>query len=134
VHVRRPDGSGYDYEENVFIPDGNPWHGGHRVLSLLMLSPDGTETLRETREHVDLDFDSLQDLGRMTAEGDLEAQEVMQDLAEQEYKRQTRIAAGIEHACAGCGCSESRACPGGCVWATRTLCSRCANPGRAVII
>lgn len=27
--------------------------------------------------------------------------------------------------CAGCGCSMARACPGGCVWATPTRCSRC---------
>ncbi len=44
---------------------------------------------------------------------------------DEEEERQARIAAGVEHACAGCGCSESRACPGGCVWATATLCSRC---------
>ncbi len=30
-----------------------------------------------------------------------------------------------EPRCLGCGCSESHACPGGCVWATPTLCSRC---------
>jgi hypothetical protein len=42
-----------------------------------------------------------------------------------EQMRQARIAAGLEHACACCGCSESRACPGGCVWATDNLCSRC---------
>jgi len=28
--------------------------------------------------------------------------------------------------CLGCGCSQLRACPGGCIWATATLCSRCA--------
>jgi hypothetical protein len=43
----------------------------------------------------------------------------------EELARQARIAAGEEHACAGCGCSETRACEGGCVWATETLCSRC---------
>lgn len=45
----------------------------------------------------------------------------------EEAARQARIAAGVEHACAGCGCSESRACEGGCVWATATLCSRCVR-------
>lgn len=49
------------------------------------------------------------------------------DLDLEESKRQARIAAGIEHQCAHCGCSESRACPGGCVWATPTLCSRCVT-------
>jgi len=42
-----------------------------------------------------------------------------------EIQRQARIAAGVEHACAGCGCSETRSCPGGCVWANERLCSRC---------
>ena len=44
-----------------------------------------------------------------------------------EFQRQQRIAAGTEHACTRCGCSESRSCPGGCVWATPTLCSRCVS-------
>ncbi len=43
-----------------------------------------------------------------------------------ERARQARIAAGEEHACAVCGCSETKACAGGCVWATERLCSRCA--------
>lgn len=29
--------------------------------------------------------------------------------------------------CQICGCSEFNACPGGCVWATPTLCSRCVR-------
>jgi len=49
-----------------------------------------------------------------------------------EAARQARIAAGFEYACVVCGCSESRACPGGCVWAAPNLCSRCAYPGRMV--
>ena len=43
----------------------------------------------------------------------------------EEVLRQARIAAGTEHACAVCGCSDSRACDEGCVWATESLCSRC---------
>ena len=27
--------------------------------------------------------------------------------------------------CQACGCSEVDPCPGGCVWATPELCSRC---------
>lgn len=42
-----------------------------------------------------------------------------------EAERLERIMAGSEHQCAGCGCSESRPCPGGCVWATSAVCSRC---------
>jgi hypothetical protein len=30
-----------------------------------------------------------------------------------------------EPRCARCGCSDSRSCPGGCVWAAPNLCSRC---------
>jgi hypothetical protein len=30
-----------------------------------------------------------------------------------------------EQRCSVCGCSNSQACPGGCIWATDTLCSRC---------
>lgn len=48
-----------------------------------------------------------------------------EEMDAREAARQARIAAGVEHACASCGCSETRACPGGCVWAGPTLCSRC---------
>ena len=30
-----------------------------------------------------------------------------------------------ERVCAGCGCTDGRACPGGCWWATPDLCSTC---------
>jgi len=52
------------------------------------------------------------------------------DLGVEETQRQARIAAGVEHTCVVCGCSESRACPGGCVWAKPNLCSRCASAAR----
>ncbi|HZP16811.1 MAG TPA: hypothetical protein VFB00_02520 [Terriglobales bacterium] len=42
-----------------------------------------------------------------------------------EAERQARIAAGVERACIICGCSETRACAGGCVWANEKVCSRC---------
>jgi hypothetical protein len=44
-----------------------------------------------------------------------------------ELARQKRILAGQEHVCVVCGCSESRSCEEGCVWATETHCSRCVN-------
>lgn len=28
--------------------------------------------------------------------------------------------------CVGCGCTEDNPCDGGCIWASETLCSRCA--------
>lgn len=36
------------------------------------------------------------------------------------------IAAAAEMRCAVCGCSDSQACRGGCIWASDGLCSRCA--------
>ncbi|HEX7128289.1 MAG TPA: hypothetical protein VF406_21260 [Thermodesulfobacteriota bacterium] len=35
-----------------------------------------------------------------------------------------RLEAGLP-ACRRCGCTSANACPGGCVWATPDLCSRC---------
>lgn len=32
--------------------------------------------------------------------------------------------------CRVCGCTDERACPGGCVWAEPSLCSRCARRRR----
>lgn len=43
-----------------------------------------------------------------------------------ESMRMVRIEAKEEHQCEKCGCSEDRPCEGGCLWATETLCSRCA--------
>lgn len=31
----------------------------------------------------------------------------------------------VEGQCRVCGCTNDRACPGGCVWAEPDLCSRC---------
>lgn len=45
----------------------------------------------------------------------------------EEEDRQARIAAGIEMACRICGCSDSAACPGGCIWYAPNLCSRCVK-------
>lgn len=54
-----------------------------------------------------------------------EALEAYDVEATDEDRREDRIAAGMEQACASCGCSETCPCPGGCVWATANLCSRC---------
>ncbi len=32
-----------------------------------------------------------------------------------------------ERTCRVCGCTDSRACPGGCYWVQEDLCSRCAE-------
>ena len=34
-----------------------------------------------------------------------------------------------EVSCRGCGCTESEACEGGCIWATPSLCSACVRRG-----
>jgi len=57
------------------------------------------------------------------------------DLVDQEQLEQLEAAEAIKLAshllenggprCLGCGCSATRPCPGGCVWATETLCSQC---------
>lgn len=36
-----------------------------------------------------------------------------------------QLAGSWEMTCRVCGCSDSRACEGGCVWAAPNLCSRC---------
>jgi hypothetical protein len=91
LHLRREDGSGFDYEEDLVIDD-----------------PD----LLEDRDFLREMQDSLERGYRKSTE-------------QEELLRQARIEMGIENACAGCGCSESRCCEGGCVWATENLCSRC---------
>lgn len=42
-------------------------------------------------------------------------------------ERQARITAGLEMACRLCGCSDTAACPGGCIWYAPNLCSRCVE-------
>ncbi len=33
----------------------------------------------------------------------------------------------LRQTCVGCGCTDDRACPGGCWWVGPNLCSRCAE-------
>lgn len=35
----------------------------------------------------------------------------------------------LKRRCRECGCTDERACPGGCWWARRDLCTRCAPGG-----
>ncbi len=74
------------------------------------------------------DPETEEDFEELAFEAEAKLQTINRMTAEQvrvEYARQVRIDRGEEHACAGCGCSDSRPCAGGCVWATATLCSRC---------
>lgn len=36
---------------------------------------------------------------------------------------------GEGYVCRGCGCTDERACPGGCAWTEADLCSTCAEAG-----
>lgn len=56
---------------------------------------------------------------------DCEPEEELEGMDE-EYLA-TGDAAYDEIICRGCGCSAFNPCPGGCVWATESLCSRCAG-------
>lgn len=50
-----------------------------------------------------------------------------QDLVIFEESRQRRIACGEEVSCSGCGCSQSRACVGGCGWHSEGWCTACQD-------
>ena len=123
VHIRSQDGAGVDYEENIYVR-------GTRVERMirLVIIEDGEPTLiRETFDVLCADEIAQleEDLPVLMDEGNQAARAVMEECARNELSRQRRIAAGVEDACRGCGCSETRACSGGCIWATASLCSRC---------
>lgn len=123
VHVRRRDGFGYDYQEDVYVRDSE----AELVTTFAFVAGETPSTPFVTRTILrgeDLAASAAL-LPRMMEEEDEEAQAYMQARAEVECQRHLRIVAGIETRCASCGCSESRSCSGGCVWATRSLCSRC---------
>jgi len=106
VHVRRADGSGLDIEEDLYFDD------------------DVRPGLRGDPHEV-ADF-ALRFLAESLGLNDAELAMVVGSI---EYvageARAERMAAAGDRQCANCGCTESRACPGGCIWATETLCSRC---------
>lgn len=70
------------------------------------------QTFPDPLQYVDLLLAKLEDDGIL-------------ELVEAELARRQRIRAGLERACLTCGCSETRGCPGGCLWASENLCSRC---------
>lgn len=124
VHVRQADGFGYDYQEDVYVRDSETAELVTTfgfVSGEVQCSPFVTRTVLRGDDLAA--FAEL--LPRMMDEGDEESQAYMQARAKAECERHLRIVAGVETRCASCGCSESRSCSGGCVWATRALCSRC---------
>jgi hypothetical protein len=135
VHIRTEQGTGFgfDYEEDLYVHGRGRIRQVDRVVRFVVIE-NGMETLiRETRDRLcEEEWIDLQaDLPLLIDEGNPEANAVMEERAHKEFARQSRIAAGVEHACACCGCSESRSCSTGCLWATDTLCSRCVR-GSAV--
>jgi len=128
VHIRGESGNGFDYEEDLYIEGQGRRRTVRRIVRLVVIEGGCVTLLRETRdvlcdEEIDLLEESLPDLLGESPN----AIAWMEDRAREEFARQLRIADGQETACAGCGCSETRACSGGCVWATAALCSRCVT-------
>lgn len=127
VHVRRA-GSGFDYDEDLYVEGSGPRRVIRRVVRLVLFEGGAVTLVRETfdelcpEEAAELAV-SLPDL---MDEGNPAVQAAMQERACEEVERQHRIAAGREGVCRNCGCSETRGCSGGCCWATESLCSRCA--------
>jgi hypothetical protein len=129
VHVRAKGGSGigFDYEEDVFVRGHGRNRSAKRVIRLTAIDAGETVLTRVTIDELCADELAQLDanLDFLIDEGSPELTGYMEDRARNEFARQRRIAAGREQVCASCGCSESRACSGGCVWATTSLCSRC---------
>jgi hypothetical protein len=129
VHVRAKDGTGFDYEEDLYVGTRTEDQPVWRVIRFAILAAGEPISISET-------FDELceEELAEMEEllpvlmdEGNPAAEALMRESARNEFERQLRIGAGEERACANCGCSETRACSGGCGWATETLCSNCAD-------
>lgn len=122
VHVRRKHAS-YDFDEDIFVRRGV----AHREIKLVVFNRE-SKSVHITRDILcEEEIEALLEyLPNLMTEGDPWAEASMEDAAAQEFARQQRIATFQEMACANCGCSESRACSGGCVWAAHRLCSRCA--------
>ena len=126
VHVRR-NGTGFDYEEDLYVRGKGRRQRVQRVVRLVVIE-NGMETLiRDTVDELcgEEVQQLLDDLPILMEEGNPAVKASMEECARKEFARQLRIARGEEIACARCGCSETRACSGGCVWARTTLCSRC---------
>lgn len=127
VHVRSQDtGAGFDYEQDLYIRGRGRERRVERVVRLVAIEAGEPALIRETRDVLCAEEwrELAEDLPVLMNEQDPAAIAAMEDCAREEFARQLRIARG-EQACASCGCSQSRCCSGGCVWATATLCSRC---------
>jgi hypothetical protein len=52
----------------------------------------------------------------------------MSDLAGDFEREKTKTRRTPRRRCRICGCTDTRACPGGCFWVEPDLCSSCASP------
>lgn len=122
VHVRNG-GSGYDYEEDLYVVGRRV----ERVVRFVAIDRGAETLIRETRDELSAEewAQFRATLPVLMEEGNPEVEQLMQERAALEFQRQLRIAAGQEHACRGCGCSETRSCSGGCIWVNQNFCSRC---------
>ena len=127
VHLRGEDGSGFDYDEDLFVSGRGRRQWVERVVRLVVIERDGYEHVRETRDTLCAEeMEQLRaDLPILMDEENPASAASMKECANKEMARQIRIARGEEQVCHACGCSETRSCSGGCLWATATLCSRC---------
>lgn len=129
VHLRAENGSGFDYDEDLYIRGRGRRRHVYRLVRLVVIEGGQPTLIRETRDVLcPEELDQLaEDLPILMDEGNQAGNAIMQECARKEFARQLRIAQGTEQACGICGCSETRACSGGCIWASKTLCSRCVG-------
>lgn len=128
VHVRSKDGySGFDYNEDICVRGAGRSRLAERTVRLVAFENGNEPLIRET-----IDVLCEEELAELESSIDFfmdqtnpELIALMETRGREEFARQRRIAAGQEQVCSSCGCSESRACSGGCVWATKAMCSRC---------
>jgi hypothetical protein len=127
VHIRGANGAGFDYEEDLYFRGPRSRYRVDRVVRLTVIEGGEATLIRETYDELCREeLEQLEDdLPVLMDEDNQAAAAIMKECARKEFARQLRIARGEEQACAGCGCSETRGCSGGCLWATETLCSRC---------
>lgn len=128
VHIRDRNGTGFNYDEDIFFVRQGRRYIAHRVVKFAFVESLRVRSMRETRDV--LCREELVALAEILPvvmdEENPAGRPLMEEAARREFERQCRIASGEERACLRCGCSETRACSGNCIWATENLCSRCA--------
>jgi hypothetical protein len=129
VHVRTQADptTGFDYEEDIYVRGHGRDRAARRMVALVVIERGEIALIRQTTDVLSADelFTLDEELPFLMDADNPELIEMMETRGRAEFARQRRITLGEEQACASCGCSESRACSGGCVRATRALCSRC---------